>query len=157
VPCPPNWGPPWDGYYNFAPLPGLRNGQNYVAKLGEACPVPTAALQGQRIAVLTTQGLEALFHRMAMNSLRFPETPMHYTVEAARVTHEVDLWEQWVTKCGSEEGFQEWLDRPFGGQPREDAAGDIIPGSAEPTGEPRRAVLAWNYAELCEELDATPC
>ena len=157
VKCPSNWGPPWDGYYDLAPLPGLRNGEDYVAKLGEACPVPTAALEGQRIAVLTVEGLESLFHRLAMNSLRFPETPTHYKVEAARVTHEIDLWERWIANCRTEAGFQKWLDQPFEGQPREDAAGEIIPGSQEPTGGPRRGVLAWNYSELCDELDATPC
>jgi hypothetical protein len=132
-------------------------GKDYVAKLGEACPVPTNALEGRRIAVLTVEGLEALFHRLAMNSLRFPETPTHYKTEAARVTHEIDLWEHWITKCGTGDGFQQWLDQPFTGQPWEDAAGTVIPGSAQPTGEPRRKVLTWNYTELCDELDATPC
>lgn len=74
---PSNWGPPWDGYYSYVPLPGLRDGQDYVAKLGEACSVPTEALAGQRIACLNRDGLEALFHRLAMNSLRFPKTPTH--------------------------------------------------------------------------------
>lgn len=157
VKCPSGFGPPWDGHYDLAPLPGLLCGEDYVAKLGEACPVPTAALQGRRIAVLAVEGLEALFHRLAMNSLRFPETPTHYKTEAARVTHEIDLWERWTTKCGTGDGFQEWLNQSFGGQPREDATGNIIPDSAQPTGEPRRKVLAWNYKELCDELDATPC
>lgn len=75
VKSPRGFEPPWDGYYDLCPLPGLRNGEDYVAKLNEACPVPTAALEGQRIAVLTVEGLVALFHRLAMNSLRFPETP----------------------------------------------------------------------------------
>jgi hypothetical protein len=154
---PRGFEPPWDGYYDLCPLPGLRNGEDYVAKLNEACPVPTAALEGQRIAVLTVEGLVALFHRLAMNSLRFPETPTHYKIEAAKVTHEIDLWERWITKCRTGDGFQEWLNQPFGGQPREDVSGNVIPGSAEPPGEPRRAVLAWNYKELCDELDATPC
>ena len=157
VKCPSGFGPPWDGHFDLAPLPGLLGGEDYVAKLGEACPVPTAALEGRRIAVLTVEGLEALFHRLAMNSLRFPETPTHYKTEAARVTHEIDLWERWITKCGTGDGFQEWLDHPFGGQPLEDAAGNVILDSAQPTGEPRRKVLAWNYEELCGELDATLC
>lgn len=157
VKCPPAWGPPWIGHFDLAPLPGLLTGEDYVAKLGEACPVPTAALDGQRIAVLTVEGLEALFHRLAMNSLRFPETPMHYSVEAARVTHEIDLWERWITKCRTDNGFQEWLDQPFEGQPRENAAGTVIAGSQQSTGGPRRGVLAWNYEELCDELDATAC
>jgi hypothetical protein len=89
-----------------------------------------------------------------MNSLRFPETPTHYTTEAARVTHEIDLWERWIAKRGTEDGFQAWLDEPFGGQPREDSEGELIEGSGKPTGQIRRAVLAWNYEELRDELDA---
>lgn len=154
VKCPSAWGPPWNGHYDLAPLPHLLHGEHYVAKLAEACPVPTAALAKQRIAVLTTEGLEALFHRLAMNSLRFPETPTHYVVEAARVTHEIDLWERWITKFGTGDGFQEWLDQSFEGQPREDVTGAVIVGSQQPTGGPRRGVLAWNYEELCDELDA---
>ena len=154
VKCPATWGAPWDGHYDLAPLPGLRNGEDYVAKLSEACPVPTTALADHRIAVLATEGLVAIFHRLAMNSLRFPETPTHYTTEAARVTHEIDLWERWIAKRGTEDGFQAWLDEPFGGQPREDSEGELIEGSGKPTGQIRRAVLAWNYEELRDELDA---
>jgi hypothetical protein len=154
VKCPPAWGPPWDGHFDLAPLPALRNGEDYVAKLAEACPVPTAALAEQRIAVLTAEGLVALFHRLAMNSLRFPETPTLYTTEAARVTHEIGLWERWVAKRGTEDGFQAWLDEPFGGQPRENGEGELMEGPGQQTGQPRRAVLAWNYEELRDELDA---
>ena len=154
VKCPQNWGPPWDGWYDYFPLPNLRDGVNYVAKLSEVCPVPTAALSGRRIACLTGQGLEALFHRLAMNALRFPETPVHYRTEAARLTNEITLWERWVDARGSEDGFQGWLDEPFGGQPRENAMGEIIPESAVPSGESRRAVLVWSFDEVAAELEA---
>jgi hypothetical protein len=150
---PANWGPPWDGYYSYVPLPGLRDGQDYVAKLGEVCSVPTEALPGQRIACLNPDGLEALFHRLAMNSLRFPKTPTHYTYEATRLTHEIDLWERWTTHFGSEAGFQDWLNDPFEGQPREDAEGEPLAESAQPTGQTRREVLLWNYTEISDTLD----
>jgi hypothetical protein len=90
-----------------------------------------------------------------MNSLRFPETPLHYQTEATRLTNEINLWERWIAHHGTEAGFQAWLDEPFGGQPYEDADGNVIPGSAQPTGEPRRAVLVWSYDELVAELDAS--
>jgi hypothetical protein len=154
VKCPSNWEPPWEGWYQYFPLPGLRGGQDYVAKLSEVCPVPSAALEGRRIACLTGEGLEALFHRLAMNSLRFPETPAHYRTEAARLTYEINLWERWTNARGTESGFQEWLDGPFGGQERENAEGNPIPGSAEPTGQNRRSVLVWNYDEVSEALGA---
>lgn len=139
----------------YDPLPGLRNGEDYVAKLGEVCSVPSEALAGQRIACLSQVGLEALFHRLAMNSLRFPETPTHYKTEAARLTNEINLWERWTAHHGTEEGFQAWLNEPFGGQPHEDADGNVIPGSAQQADEPRRKVLVWNYGELSDELDAS--
>jgi hypothetical protein len=154
VKCPRNWGPPWDGYFNFVPLPDLRDGEDYVAKLGEVCSVSSEALAGQRIACLSQDGLKALFHRLAMNALRFPETPAHYKTEAARLTNEINLWERWTMHHGTESGFQAWLDEPFGGQPSEDAAGNLIADSAQETGQPRRAVLVWNYDELSDELDA---
>ncbi|HTZ65210.1 MAG TPA: hypothetical protein VMB51_13995 [Solirubrobacteraceae bacterium] len=154
---PSNWGPPWEGWYEYFPLPGLREGEDYVAKLGEACPVPTEALAECRIACLNRDGLEALFHRLAMNSLRFPETPTHYTTEAARLTHEIDLWERWSEIRATEDGFQDWLDGPFEGQIREDAEGRPIAGSARPTGGTRRDVLVWNYDEISTELDAFLC
>ena len=98
VRCPSNWGSPWDGWYEYFPLPGLREGEDFVAKLGEVCPVPSAALEGRRIACLSLGGLEALFHRLAMNALRFPETPVHYKTEAARLTNETNLWERWAER-----------------------------------------------------------
>lgn len=155
VKCPNNWGPPWEGWYEYFPLPRLRDGEDYVAKLGEACPVPSGALAVHRIACLSQEGLETLFHRLAMNSLRFPETPVHYETEAARLTNEINLWERWTAHYGTEEGFQGWLDEPFGGQPREDAEGNQVEGSAQASGESRRTVLVWNYDELSDELDAS--
>lgn len=154
VKCPDRWGPPWSGYYSYVPLPGLRGGQHYVAKLDEVCSVPTEALLGHRIACLNEDGLKALFHRLAMNALRFPETPVHYTTEAERLTYEINLWERWAVHYGTEDGFQDWLDEPFEGQPREDVDGNVIEGSQEVTGRTRREVLVWNYDEVGDELTA---
>jgi len=78
---------------------------------------------------------------------------LHYVTEAQRVTTEIDLWERWVTETGAEDGFQEWLDEPFAGQSAEDENGNIVPDSAEPSGESRRSVLLWNREEVEEELD----
>jgi len=79
---------------------------------------------------------------------------VHYKTEAARLTNETNLWERWAERRGTEEGFQGWLDEPFGGQAREDAEGSPIAGSARPTGQSRRSVLVWNYDEVAQELDA---
>ena len=152
VRCPSNWGPPWDGYYNLMPLPDLSDGQHYVAKLNEVCPVAAVAFGGIRVAYMAQEGLEALYHRLAMNSLRFPETPAHYAAEAGRLSGEIDLWEVWVRHAGSEDGYQAWLDAPFGGQPIEGPDGEFIEGSVQPTGQSRREVLLWNREEIETEL-----
>lgn len=153
--CPSRWGPPWTGSYRHFPLPGLRDGADYAADLNAICPVPSAALEGRRIACLSEAGLVALFHRLALNQLRYPEIPTHFQVEAHKLNTEIDLWERWVQVRGTEDGFQEWLNEPFGGQPLEDQSGQWIPGSEQPTGETRRDVLAGYGEALRAELEAT--
>lgn len=145
---------PWAGHLHLFPLPSLRLGEDYVAKLDEAVPVAREALDGHRIACLNAEGLTALFHRHAMNRIRYPEIPAHFDFEAERLTNETDLWEWWVKVRGTEDGFQQWLDEPFGGQLKEDQEGAPVPGSAEPTGEKRRATLVWNIDDLRAELRA---
>jgi hypothetical protein len=156
VRCPSNWGPPWDGYHAFCPLPGLRGGEHYVAKLGEVCPVPAAALEGHRLASLNGEALEAFFHRLAMNSLRYPEIPTHFATEALKLMSETDFWEQWLEHRGTgaeqDLAFQSWLSGPFAGQPEEDEHGALVKGPPNPPGEQRRDVLAWNREDVLEEL-----
>lgn len=153
--CPSGWGPPWSGYLQYFPLPKLRHDTDYVAKLNEACPVPSDALAGRRIASLNQPGLTALFHRLAMNQLRYPEIPTHFEIEASKLMSETDLWERWVEVRGDEAGFQQWLNEPFGGQPVEDGNGNVLDGSAGPPGTTRRDVLGWNDEELKQELEET--
>lgn len=154
VKCPKEFEHPWDGFYSMVPLPGLRDGQDYVAKLDEVCPVRSEALVDRRIACLNLDGLTALFHRLAMNSIRYPEIPAHFEFEAAKLTAETDLWEKWVQARGTEDGFQDWLNGSFAGQPREDAEGRVIEPAPQDVQAPRRDVLPWNRAEVEEELDA---
>lgn len=155
VKCPPEWEAPWEGHFSLMPLPGLLNGEDYVAKLNEVCPVSRDALVDRRIAHLSADGLKALFHRLAMNSLRYPETPVHYATEAQRLADEIDLWETWTMRNGSEDGYQDWLDEAFGGQPIEGGNGTLVEGSAVVSGQSRRAVLLWNREEVEAELQAS--
>ena len=37
VRCPSGFEPPWDGYYEYFPLPELRGGEDYVADLSAGC------------------------------------------------------------------------------------------------------------------------
>ena len=157
VRCPKAWGPPWEGFHAYCPLPNLRNGEHYVAKLNEVCPVPSSALEGRRIACLNGNGLECLFHRLAMNSLRYPEIPAHFETEALKLTKETDFWQLWLERRGSSQeqdiAFQDWLNGAFGGQSEEHADGNVIAGSEVPPGERRRDVLSWNFEEVLRELE----
>lgn len=153
VRCPPEFGPPWAGYYEYFPLPGLRNGEDYVANLAAICPVRAEYLPDHRIACLGTEGLAALFHRLAMNDSRLDRIPDHFAAEAERLSTETTLWELWVNTRNTEEGFQDWLDEEFPGQPTEDEHGRFVARSAERTGTPRREVLRWNYDEIKTELE----
>src|SRR5271155_2505179 len=110
-------------------------------------------LSGHRIACLSTDGLAALFHRLAVNSSRLDRISEHFAPEAERLSTEMDLWELWVGARDTEDGFQEWLDEEFSGQPIEDEHGQLVAGSAERTGTPRREVLRWNYEEIETELE----
>jgi MoCo/4Fe-4S cofactor protein with predicted Tat translocation signal len=153
VRCPPEFGPPWGGYYECFPLPGLRDGKDYVADLSAICPVRSEYLNGHRIACLGTEGLAALFHRLALNDSRLDRIPDHFAAEAERLSTETNLWELWVAKHSTEDGFQEWLNEEFPGQPIEDEHGQLVAGSAEQTGTPRREVLRWNFDEIKTELE----
>lgn len=115
VPKPPRFEAPWQGFYELFPLPGLVDGGDYVAELSRVFPIDPDGLCGRRIACLTALGLAALLDRLTKNATRLEpaHVPGHFASEAERLTFEFDLWEIWVATRGTEEGFQEWLDRPW--------------------------------------------
>jgi MoCo/4Fe-4S cofactor protein with predicted Tat translocation signal len=152
VRCPPGFGSPWSGYYEFFPLPGLKGGDDYVADLSAVCPVRSELLSGRRIACLGVEGLAALFHRLSLSTTRLDRIPDHFKSEAERVSYEMALWEMWANARGTEEGFQAWLDDEFEGQPLEDEHGQQLADTQEATGTSRRDALRWNYDEITHEL-----
>jgi hypothetical protein len=113
--CPPGFAVPWTGYYEYFPLPGLREGADYVADLSAICPVRSGFLEAKRIACLTAEGLAALFYRLAVNFTRLDRMPDHYSAEADWLFSEMSLWEIWTVAKGTEVGFQSWLDGEFTG------------------------------------------
>lgn len=148
---PAGFEPPWHGYYEFFPLPALKGGEDYVADLAATCPVRSEYLHGHRIASLTSEGVAALFHRLALNSSRLDRIPDHFAAEANRLHFEMSLWELWATDRGTEHGFQNWLDEEFVGQHESDGETPIA-GAPKSSGISRREVLVWNYEEIEEEL-----
>jgi hypothetical protein len=150
--APSGFGPPWAGFYEYFPLPGLKGGEDYVADLSAVCPVKSEFLVGQRIACLNAEGLAALFHRLSLNSTRLDRIPDHFGSEAERLSYEMALWETWANARGTEDGFHAWLDEEFGGQPLENEQGQQVAGTADPSGVSRREALRWNYEEIEAEL-----
>jgi hypothetical protein len=150
--CPEGFEAPWPGYYEYFPLPGLRGGQDHVADLSAVCPVRSEYLRDRRVACLNAEGIAALFHRLAMNSSRLDRVPDHFASEADRLHFEVTLWEIWAEARNDEDGFQDWLNGDFCGQPLEDESGEPVAGSASATGTTRREALLWNYEEIEAEL-----
>jgi MoCo/4Fe-4S cofactor protein with predicted Tat translocation signal len=153
VRCPDGFGPPWAGYHEYFPLPGLRGGQDYVADLSAICPVRSEHLENHRIACLNVEALAGLFHRVSLSFTRLDRIPDHFISEAERLSFEIGLWELWANARGAEEGFQDWLDEEFAGQPFEDESGEQIAGTEERTGTSRRDALRWNHEEIKRELE----
>jgi hypothetical protein len=116
IPAPAEWGTPWSGYYELFPLPNLRGGTDFVADLSRGFPVRPEYLADRRVACLSLHGLAALLDRLAKNATRLEpvHVPGHFLSEAERLFFEFELWEVWATARGTEDGFQEWLDGPWG-------------------------------------------
>jgi hypothetical protein len=133
---PKNWGPPWAGYFEMFPLPGLYRGEDYVADLSRAFPVIPEYLRDRRIACLSEAGLAALLDRLARNATRLEPVDVsgHFSSEAERLRMEFDLWEIWVRGVGEENGFQQWLE------------GEWLEGST------RRQSMRGHFEEIREAL-----
>lgn len=115
VPMPEGFEPPYIGYYELFPLPGLYQGADYVADLSKVFPALPEYLAGKRTACLSTPGLAGLLDRIARNGTRLEpvHVPGHFEAEAERLSMEFDLWEIWVKGRGEEVGFQEWMEEDW--------------------------------------------
>jgi hypothetical protein len=106
------WGPPWEGRFALFPLPGLIDGEDWVAELGLSAMVRSEGLQDSRIAVLGQEGFVAFQARCAHNACRVEPDPVRLRNRAEDYWLEFDLWERWTDVLGTEDGFQPWLDGP---------------------------------------------
>jgi hypothetical protein len=132
------WGPPWEGHFALFPLPGLLNGEDWVADLGLAAIVRSEGLQESRIAVLSREGFTAFQARCAHNACRVEPDPVRLRNRAEDYWLEFDLWERWTEVLGTEDGFQSWLDGPAPERPE----------------TARRDAIKLLYDEIRVELDA---
>jgi len=108
------WSEPWLGRYNVLPLPGLTVGESgdpAAANLGRLglCSTDTLATSA-RLASVSVAGMRALKCRLSMYFTRAPVDDRLFAVGALEEWQELDLWERWTTRTGSEDGFQGWLD-----------------------------------------------
>jgi hypothetical protein len=109
----PGWSEPWDGWLHVLPLPGLG-----IEEIGDAaadlsriglCGTETLDI-GERMACVSVAGMQALKARLASYFVRVRIPDNVFATGAHEEWHELDLWEDWVTRTGGEAGFQEWLD-----------------------------------------------
>jgi hypothetical protein len=110
----PNWGDPWAGQYKVLPLPGLMIGEPEepaAANLGRIglCSLEYLDLARRRASV-SLSGMQTLKCRLSMYFTRAPISPNLFVVASHEEWHELDLWERWKNRTGSEDGFQGWLD-----------------------------------------------
>lgn len=123
----PGWSAPWEGWLQVLPLPGLalaEEGGYLGANLGRIGLSGTDTLDAEkRLACASVQGMRALKARLSTYFSRVPIPHSLFAVGAHEEWNELDLWERWVARIGSEAGFQEWLERPnpnYPGQRRRD-------------------------------------
>lgn len=130
----PGWGPPWDGWLQVLPLPGLEiDGEaDWAANLSRIGLAGTDTLRLEdRVASVSQHGMEALKARVSTYFVRseVPATPL--VVGAHEEWHELDLWERWTERTGTPDGFQPWMDEEnlnYPGLKRRDTLYDDLAG-----------------------------
>lgn len=106
------WAHPWPGYLRFFPLPGLINGEDYVADLSQIAVTRVEYLQNRRVACLNLQQLAAFQGRCARLVSRMDPPLSEHVRRVEPQWHEFGFWERWHQTRGGFDGFQEWLDEP---------------------------------------------
>ena len=102
--------PPWDGYGYLFPLPGLKDGQDFVADFRRVGTTHFKNLEGRRTACLTRDGWAAVQRRWAWHTLR-ADIPLGQRSEDVRgLWNELALWEEWSARGLAPEEFPGWRD-----------------------------------------------
>jgi hypothetical protein len=132
--------PPWDSYYYLFPLPGLIDGEDFVADFRRVGTTHFKNLGDRRIACLTQDGWAALQRRWAWHTLRADLPLSSRSADLAGLWNELQLWEEWNSRDQAYEEFPVWL-----GQPQEGGAY---------AGTTRRDLMDYAMDELMDELPA---
>lgn len=107
--------PKWDGSYDWMPLPGapVPAVGNPAAALRVLQTIKTdELLVGERIAVMSDQGVQLLQQRLAHHLTRVAVPIAELAEHCAPILAEAELHESWVEELGmeSERNFHEFLD-----------------------------------------------
>lgn len=110
---PGGWNDPWDptDHMYALPLPGLDGGEALALNIAQIGLTSKESLAlDNRIASVDRPGMAALKERLATYFVRHQIPAGALEVGAAEEWYELNLWEAWVEKHGSEAGFQAWLE-----------------------------------------------
>jgi hypothetical protein len=106
------FGPPWDTHRFLFPLPGLRDGHDFVADFRRVGTTHFKNLEARRTACLTQDGWAALQRRWAWHTLR-ADIPLEQRSDDLRgLWNELALWEEWSVRGFPPEEFLVWRDSP---------------------------------------------
>ena len=107
--------PDWNGSYDWMPLPGapVPGLQNPAGALRVLRTVDTdELLEGERVAVMSDQGVQLLQQRLAHHLTRVAVSIVELSEHCAPILAEAELHEDWVDALGpdSEQEFHDFLD-----------------------------------------------
>lgn len=130
--------PPWDTHHYLFPLPGLIDGEDFVADFRRVGTTHFKNLEARRIACLTQDGWAALQRRWAWHTLRADLPLASRSADLAGLWNELRLWEEWNSRGQGYEEFPSWLEQP-------QEAGAYV-------GTKRRDLIDYALDELMTEL-----
>lgn len=107
--------PPWDTHRFLFPLPGLKDGQDFVADFRRVGTTHFKNLEGRRTACLTRDGWAALQRRWAWHTLRADIPLESRSNDLSGIWNELALWEEWTDRGYESEEFTAWREAVQGG------------------------------------------
>lgn len=99
---------PWGTHLFLFPLPGLKDGHDFVADFRRVGTTHFKNLEGRRTACLTLDGWAALQRRWAWHTLR-ADIPLESRANDQRgIWNELELWEEWTDRGYPSGEFTAW-------------------------------------------------
>lgn len=100
----------WSGAYNYAPLPGLINGQDHAVALQAPGNIDARYLtRDRRIACLSEMGWAVLRHRIMLCAARTVVLVEELMQAGRPLWAEVEMWHRWTGAGRPEADFVPWF------------------------------------------------